>query len=234
MKHLALRGLLVPAFALALAFPAFAGDLKLTIDAGRVTLIAQDVPVRQILDEWARVGQTKIVNGEKIVGPPVTLQLVDVPEKEALDIVLRSASGYMAAPRAARVANASQYDRIMIMATSRAPMAPPPSAAAPAPFQRPPMQPPIDDDEPDDDPVNVPAPAQPMPNNGVVGGFPGAQPPTGEPAQNQTGPLLSSKPGVPVGVPPNMQQQPNGQPMPYQPTVVKPVGPGGGGPGGGA
>ena len=37
-----------------------AGELNLTIANGRVTLIAHDVTVRQILDEWARVGQTKI------------------------------------------------------------------------------------------------------------------------------------------------------------------------------
>ena len=43
---------------------ASAGDLKLTIDNGRVTLIAQDVPLRQILDEWARIGKTTIVNAD--------------------------------------------------------------------------------------------------------------------------------------------------------------------------
>ena len=36
---------------------------------GRVTLIADNVPLRQILPEWARVGQTKIVNGDKLSGP---------------------------------------------------------------------------------------------------------------------------------------------------------------------
>ena len=41
----------VSAAAVALAL---AGELKLTIANGRVTLIAQDVPVREILAEWAR------------------------------------------------------------------------------------------------------------------------------------------------------------------------------------
>ena len=71
---------------------------------GRVTIIADNVPLRQILQEWARVGQTKIVNADKLAGPAhnVTLQLIDAPERDALDILLRSASGYIAAPRPVR------------------------------------------------------------------------------------------------------------------------------------
>ena len=42
---------------------------------GRVTLVAKDVTVREILAEWARVGQTRIVNAEKLTGGPVTLEL---------------------------------------------------------------------------------------------------------------------------------------------------------------
>ena len=45
---------------------AAASDLKLTLDNGRATLIAKDVPLRQILDEWARIGKTTIVNGDKL------------------------------------------------------------------------------------------------------------------------------------------------------------------------
>ncbi|MEP6917534.1 MAG: hypothetical protein ABJC89_17920, partial [Acidobacteriota bacterium] len=45
----------------AIAPLAQAGELKLTIGNGRATLIAQDVPLRQILAEWARLGQTTIV-----------------------------------------------------------------------------------------------------------------------------------------------------------------------------
>src|SRR6478752_2410222 len=101
---------------------ATAGDLKLTIDNGRVTLIAQDVPLRQILDEWARVGKTTIVNGDKLTGPPLTLQLVDRPEREVLDLLLRSASGYIAAQRPTLLANASQFERVMILPTSHGPV----------------------------------------------------------------------------------------------------------------
>ena len=88
-----------------------AGELTLTLSNGRATLIAKDVPVRQILDEWSRVGKTTIVNGDKLTGPPITLQLVDRPEREVLELVLRSASGYIAAPRdAAAPVGASMFD----------------------------------------------------------------------------------------------------------------------------
>src|SRR5258708_8459004 len=94
-----------------------AADVQLALHNGRVTLNAKDATVRQILTEWARVGQTKIVNVERIPGGPVTLQLVDVPEGQALDILLRAVSGYMAAPRPTVSANASRYDRILVLAT---------------------------------------------------------------------------------------------------------------------
>ena len=67
---------------------AVAGELSVKIANGRATVIAKDVPIRQILAEWGRVGETKMVHIEKMVGGPVTLELIDVPEKEALDILL--------------------------------------------------------------------------------------------------------------------------------------------------
>ena len=60
---------------------------------GRVTVVAKDATVRQILTEWARVGQTKIVNVERIPGGPISIELTDVPEAQALDVLLRSVSG---------------------------------------------------------------------------------------------------------------------------------------------
>src|SRR5437762_14246869 len=101
---------------------ASAGDLKLTLTNGRATLIAQDVPLRQILDEWARVGKTMIVNGEKLTGPPLTLQLVDRPEREVLDLLLRSASGYIDAQREVSIAGASVFEKVMILPVSRGPV----------------------------------------------------------------------------------------------------------------
>jgi hypothetical protein len=65
---------------------------------------------------------------ERIFSGPLTIKLDNVAEDVALDILLRALPGYMAAPRATRLANASVYDRIIIMATTSA--APPANRAA--------------------------------------------------------------------------------------------------------
>ena len=224
-----LRAVIVASVACGLPAAASAGDLKLSMQNGRVTILADSVPLRQILGEWARVGQSKILNIERVNGPAVTLQLVDMPEKDALDILLRSASGYIAAPRAELIANASMYDRITIMATSHAPAAVT-SAAPPPTFQRPPQ--PMDEN---DEPINV-IPNQPL-QNPVVSQYPGMPPtPTVAPngAQPPQMPGMQPQPGMPTapqtsprpGMLPT-PAMPNGVPNPYQPQVIRP-GPGGG------
>ena len=125
-------GLLVVTLA---ASPGWAAGLKLTIRDGKVSLDAQEVTVRQILTEWARVGKTRIINLERVTSGPMTLQLDGVPEEQALDIILRSVPGYMAAPRAAGVRDASIYDRILIMPTTTAVAPRPPAAGSPTAFQ---------------------------------------------------------------------------------------------------
>src|SRR5207245_4132893 len=112
------------------ALPAFA-DVHLTMQDGRVSIVAKDATVRQILTEWARVGQTKIVNVERIPGSPVTLELDNVTEAQALDVLLRSLSGYITAPRAVAAANLSYYDLVIIVPTLAA-ARPAPSAYATA------------------------------------------------------------------------------------------------------
>ncbi len=110
------------ALVLAVALPARGQQLKLEIHDGLVTLEASTVPARQILTEWARIGGTRIVGGDKVTGAPLTLKLVAMPERQALDIILRNVAGFMAAPRQASAApGASTYDRIMILATSSVP-----------------------------------------------------------------------------------------------------------------
>src|SRR5262245_40174187 len=101
-------------------------DVQLAIQNGRVSLIVKDASVRQLLTEWALSGQTRVVNRERIAGGPVTLQLSDVPEEQAIDVLLRSVSGYVLAPRPTESANLSRFDRIIVMPTS---VAPAPAAA---------------------------------------------------------------------------------------------------------
>jgi hypothetical protein len=113
-----------------LALPVYAQQtLKLEIHDGRVNLDAAAVPARQILTEWARVGGTKVVGGDKVTGPLLTLRLINMPERQALDIILRNVAGYMAAPRlASSMPGASSYDRILILPTSSAPTTAPANA----------------------------------------------------------------------------------------------------------
>ncbi len=116
--------------------PVFA-EVYMTVRDGRVSIVAKDATVGEILAEWARVGQTRIVNPEQVPADRVTLELVNVNEQQALDVLLRAASGYIAAPRAVAVADASQFDRIIVMPRSVAPQttsAPPPAASPSAPL----------------------------------------------------------------------------------------------------
>ena len=105
---------ILPPFALLLAvsLPASAQQLKLSFMDGRVSLEATAVPVRTILNEWAKLGGTKVIGSERIAGSPLTLKLENVPEAQALEIVLRSVAGYMAAPRRASAVDGPKGSRI--------------------------------------------------------------------------------------------------------------------------
>src|SRR5262250_3627806 len=96
-RRMKLRAL-VTIGALSIASTASA-DVQVTMHNGQVSIVAKDATLRQIMTEWARVGQTKVVNVERIPGGPLTLELRDIPEAQALDMLLRSVSCYMAAPR---------------------------------------------------------------------------------------------------------------------------------------
>jgi hypothetical protein len=190
-----------------------AQPVRLTMRNGLVTLDAANVPVRQILAEWARVGGVAVINGEKVAGTPVTLQLAGVPERQALDIILRSVAGYLVSARPGTPDPAQAlFDKVVILATSAAPAAPPPGPAGMAgrqPVFQPAPQMPDPDDGFDEDP-DLPSPQTPA--------FPGGGPPMPRPAQGGVS-------AMPAGVPP---QQPNGLPryqVPignYPPSLVSP------------
>jgi hypothetical protein len=216
---------------------AAAGELSVKIANGRATVIAKDVPIRQILAEWGRVGETKMVHIEKMAGGPVTLELIDVPEKEALDILLRTAAGYMAAPRPANQVGASQFDRVIVLATSRPPASnasmPPPAFGRPGVQQI--MQPPPDDDDGEPGDQGVPPPV--MGPNGPVQVFPG---PTVGPNGQILGPngVITGPNGQPMNIPmgpngaqpattsprPGLIPQPQGQPQSFPPNPYTPAG----------
>ena len=194
---------LTVAFSVVAAWPAAAQALKVSFQDGRVSVEANAVPVRAILTEWGKVGGTKIVGAERISGAPLTVKLIDVTEAQALETILRSVAGYMAAPRNAG-AGASRYDRIMVMATSSAPAVaaanPRPAAGQPAnnafngtqrfipPQRQRPDQNEVEEiEEPDENPPSPPVFSFPQPGqNGFVnqpGQFNGAP---GNPGQTIT------------------------------------------------
>lgn len=111
-----LRALAVVAcLACAPAAVAGAAEVSLTIRDGRVTLVARDATVRQILAEWGKVGKITIVNLERVPGGPVSIELRDVPESKALDTVLRSVAGFLAVRRTTPEPGTSEFHRIVVM-----------------------------------------------------------------------------------------------------------------------
>ena len=74
---------------------------------GHVTIKAENAPLRAILAEWARQGGTRMVNAERVTSAPVTLDLTNAPERQALDILLRGVAGYMIGPRETSAADAA-------------------------------------------------------------------------------------------------------------------------------
>jgi hypothetical protein len=127
------RHLLIALFCCGMVVPAAgaAPSVRLTIRNGSVWLAADRATASEILAEWARVGQTWIINAERVPGGPMTLELNGVPEQQALEVVLRSASGFLALARTIARADAmtSRFERIMVLPASTAPPGP---IAAPA------------------------------------------------------------------------------------------------------
>lgn len=198
------------ALVVGIAGPSSAGQVQLAIHGGLVTLDAKDATLREIFAEWARVGQTRIVNSESVIGGPVTLLMTDVPERRALETLLRSVAGYVAAPRPVPQPALSTYDRIVLMPGARP--AAVQVAGSPAPVANPystnRVQAPQvvladDPDEPDQGAVVQPptgfAGQRPgMPGSGVNPYTPaGGQ--LGAPPAQSTLPASSQRPGVPTG-----------------------------------
>ena len=230
--------------------PAFA-DVHVTMQNGLVSVVAKDATLRQILTEWARVGQTKVVNVERVPGPPMTIELREMPEAKALEILLRSLSGYMAAPRAAQAPNLSRFDRIVVMPTIAAARqavtggAPPPPAFQPQPMAPQVIQPADPNEDDDRQPPNQPV-QNPGAQRPVFSAFPqpqvvnpnampnGQQPFTAPPGMQMPGgeaetppPALPSAfptaaPGV--AVPGMLVPPPQQQPAPGAPPVRRPGG----------
>jgi len=184
-----------------------AGQLRMEFRDGTVSISAVDVPLSQVLSEWARLGQTRIVNLEKVSGAPLTVELANVPEKQALEVLLRNLPGYLVAARTVPTGAGSQFDRIVVMPGTIPPAQPAMRAAAPPP-QPPPMpqapMPPMggiveDQDQPVQDAAEQAVPAE------------------------EQQPQLLAQPGIQPGPPVASGQQADGEEQPQQ---QQPRGPG--------
>jgi len=168
--------------------------LQLSFDRnGLVTLIAQNVTVREILAEWARVGGTRMVNADQLTGGPVTVQFEAQPEGAVLESLLRSAAVYILYPRLAGGTTASVWQSVSILPTSHPTSLYTPTQSSPqiAPV----VQPMPDDELPPVNPAqNAPSQTQPPQNRppmpGVyvpVQGVPSQTPTTGPGTSTTTG-----------------------------------------------
>lgn len=132
---------------------ASAQQVRLEFKDGNVTLRAENAPIRTILAEWSRRGSTQIINGDRVTGSPVTLELTNVPERQALDVLLRGVAGFMIGRREGEAATSdgrSTFDRIHILPTAAptraaTPVTPLQPPRMPTPFR---AAPPVPDDVP--------------------------------------------------------------------------------------
>jgi hypothetical protein len=230
-----------------------AGPLALTIANGRVTLSAQDVPLRQILAEWERLGGLRIINRDRVPGALVTIELTDVPEEKALETVLRPAAGFVAVEWEGKPAGASVYSRIIVMPGTAAPImasvgsapAPGGGSARPQPQvqrrvladgrvinfidnpNRPGDMTIVDDgDEPANEPTTSPQPNMRPPFGAP--GRPGQGPVTGmiDPDQNDNQPYPVQTPGAAPTVPTRTLPTPGVLPAAVKPAAGQPTPPG--------
>jgi hypothetical protein len=216
MKHATLVAFVGIAALTAASGTAEAQTVQLSIQNGRVTLQAEQASVRQILAEWERIGQVRVVGVERLQSAqPVTISLKDVPERQALDIVLRSVPGYLAVDRSASAAGVSRYDRLVLLPRVTAVASASPVAQAPAAAQAytPPPEPQAgvagnDADQFAD--ADGDAPEPPMPGSPVINPYP-----AGAAAGGNTGNVLGAGGGATVGVQPPETQFDYANPRAY-------------------
>jgi hypothetical protein len=163
--HLFRSGAFVAASLLLLASPAAAQSTPVNIQFqdGNVTIRTSGrMPLRTVLQEWARVGGARIVNAEAVTATLDQIELVNVPEQKALAVLLRDIGGYAVGARDVSASGApngsptaaARFDRIMLLPRS-APVTTGPRVSSVVSVTPPP---PINfvPGDPDDDPNDVP------------------------------------------------------------------------------
>jgi hypothetical protein len=145
---------LVAAMLVATHAAAQSAPVSIQFQNGNVTVrTTARTPLRTVLQEWARVGRARIVNAESVTVTLEQIELVNVPEQQALAVLLREVSGYAIGEREVLSSGPSRFDRIMLLPRSiSATNAPRPAGVTTAP------PPPIAfvPGDPDDDPNDLP------------------------------------------------------------------------------
>ena len=201
------------ALVLAAAVTAQAQTVKVEFLMGKVNVTAQDVSVRTIINEWARVGGTRVINPERLSGAPITLQLNGVPERQALDILLRDVGGYMLGPRQADlVPGVSAFDRLVVVTATAGPASRPAPAGSVNQAQRPVTQTPFrrpaavapSESEHESESIDEPQPDEPAqvgpPNRQNIRPAVMPAPPQADPPPPTPTPMPTPTPGNPFGV----------------------------------
>lgn len=179
-----------------------ARTLDLSFHDGLVTLSANNVTVRDILNEWARKGGSTIVNADKLGGSPVILmEFKDQPEAEVLRALLRDAPGYGIAMRATASETQSTVQTVFLLATRTSPASN--SYVAPPPTQQPFQAPTV--------PQAVPRLIQGSPDNEIP------------PVTNLNGTTPPMTPGADGKQDPNLRTNGNGVVTSVRPGVIIPV-----------
>jgi hypothetical protein len=207
---------------------------------GHVTLSARQASLAAILAEWARVGQATIVNGDMVTATPITIELSDVSEQQALQMLLRATGGFVAVPRPAPAPGVSTFARIVIVpmtvaastanATAARTYAPPPAVPAAVPPQPVTQTPgvtrligpnglPVPDDQADGTPPGLTR----LPGNVAAGdapprSIPPATVPPTPPTRVPSGTIGAAAPGVITPAPqaPPPSPIPSGTPTPQR------------------
>ena len=174
-------------------------QLELSFDQqGNVTLVANNVTLREILAEWSRRGGTRIINLEKLTGGAIDypIRFDNAAEMEVMQALLRGVPGKAFVPRTLGTAGSSRLEIVHLtpVSTAAGGFVPPPVANS---MPQTPTRGAPEDEIP---PVNRQAPGQ-------------AAPPPGQGYQQGT----QTNPALPQGY----QQQ---SPLPGMPGSALPGG----------
>lgn len=103
-------------------FHASAQNLSLEFTNGLVTIHAENVSLKEILDRWSEQGGVIVSNREAIAPIAMTLHLDALPERQVLATLLRDVSGYILGPQRQGTSSGATIDRIVILPTSSPPV----------------------------------------------------------------------------------------------------------------